>query len=51
VSREFARDALQFGEAMLDYMYVLTARFEDLKTRRKADKQPQNQATTPAPSP
>ncbi len=50
VSPEFARDALEFGEAMLDYMYVLTARFEDFKLRRQADKLQQSQTPTPAPS-
>ncbi|TDD29994.1 DUF4145 domain-containing protein [Kribbella turkmenica] len=51
VSREFARDALDFGEAMLDYMYVLTARFEGFKLRRQADRQQHNQASTPVMSP
>jgi hypothetical protein len=34
VSRADARDALQLSEALLDYMYVLTARFEEFKARR-----------------
>lgn len=34
VSRADAKDALQLCEALLDYMYVLTARFEEFKERR-----------------
>lgn len=35
ISRQDAEDALAFGEALLDYLYVLTARFDALKARRK----------------
>lgn len=34
VSREDASDALSFSEALLDYMYVLTAKFDEFKRRR-----------------
>jgi hypothetical protein len=34
VSREDAADALAFAEALLDYMYVLTAKFEEFRKRR-----------------
>ena len=36
VSREDAADAVDFSEAMLDYMYVLTAKFNGFQKRRKA---------------
>jgi hypothetical protein len=36
VGRDFARDAIEFGEALLDYMFVLTDRFEDFRARREA---------------
>jgi len=36
VSREDAADALALCEAMLDYMYVLTAKFNEFKQRRSA---------------
>lgn len=35
VSREDARDALDLAEAMLEYTYALSAKFEAFKTRRK----------------
>jgi Domain of unknown function (DUF4145) len=35
VNRADAEDALAFAQAMLDYVYVLTARFEDFKARRQ----------------
>ena len=34
VSREDASDSLAFSEAMLDYLYVLSAKFEEFKQRR-----------------
>ncbi|MGC4796390.1 DUF4145 domain-containing protein [Micromonospora saelicesensis] len=34
VSREDASDAVDFAEAMLDYMYVLTVKFAEFKSRR-----------------
>ncbi|WP_285701962.1 DUF4145 domain-containing protein [Actinomadura sp. NBRC 104412] len=34
VSREDASDALALAEAILDYLYVLTAQFEEFKQRR-----------------
>lgn len=34
VSREDASDALAFSEALLDYMYVLTAKFNEFKTEK-----------------
>jgi hypothetical protein len=36
VSREDAADAIALCEAVLDYTYVLTARFEEFKKRRAA---------------
>jgi Domain of unknown function (DUF4145) len=33
-TRQDARDCLEFSEALLDYMFVLTARFEAMKERR-----------------
>ncbi len=35
VSREDAKDALALAEAVLDYLYVLTAQFEEFQQRRK----------------
>jgi hypothetical protein len=35
VSREDAEDAIALTEAMLDYLYVLSARFEKFKARRE----------------
>ncbi|MEU3458313.1 DUF4145 domain-containing protein [Micromonospora sp. NPDC006766] len=46
VSREDAADALALSEAMLDYMYVLTAKFEEFRQRRAAKAAP----TRPAPA-
>ena len=40
VNRADAEDALAFAEAMLDYVYVLTARFEAFKARRQAEEEP-----------
>lgn len=37
VSREDASDALAFAEALLDYMYVLTAQYEKFQRRRTAE--------------
>jgi hypothetical protein len=34
-SKQDAEDSLAFSEALLDYLYVLTARFEALKARRQ----------------
>ncbi|MQA82493.1 MAG: DUF4145 domain-containing protein [Streptosporangiales bacterium] len=34
VSREESRDALELCEAILDYMYVLSARFKEFRSRR-----------------
>jgi hypothetical protein len=36
VCREDAKDALAFAEAALDYLYVLTAQFEEFQQRRKS---------------
>ena len=36
VSREDASDALAFSEAILDYLYVFAAQFEDFKKRRQS---------------
>jgi hypothetical protein len=52
VSREDAADALAFAEALLDYMYVLTAQYEKFQRRRSASQQtstgpPQGTATVP----
>jgi hypothetical protein len=38
VSKQDATDALAFNEALLDYLYVLTARFNALKERRARSK-------------
>ena len=38
VTRQDADDSLAFSEALLDYLYVLTARFEAM-TRRRAEEQ------------
>ncbi|MGY1871994.1 DUF4145 domain-containing protein [Nocardia gipuzkoensis] len=35
VSAQDAEDALDFAEALLDHLYVLRARFDDFKTRRR----------------
>lgn len=37
ISRQDAEDALAFSEALLDYLYVLTARFNALKARREGE--------------
>lgn len=37
VSREDASDALELCEAMLDYLYVLTAKFNEFRMRRRGD--------------
>jgi hypothetical protein len=34
ITKQDAEDSIAFSEALLDYLYVLTARFEALKTRR-----------------
>jgi len=44
VSKQDAADALAFGEALLDYLYVLSARFNALKERRAKSK-PEADAT------
>jgi hypothetical protein len=36
VSRQDTEDALAYGGALLDYLYVLSARFEAMKARRTA---------------
>jgi hypothetical protein len=41
VSREDAQDALALAEVVLEYLYVLTAQFEEFQQRRKG------QADTP----
>jgi hypothetical protein len=38
LTRQDAEDALAFSEALLDYLYVLTARFNALKERRTTEK-------------
>jgi hypothetical protein len=38
VSREDASDALALAEAVLDYLYVLTAQFEEFQGRRHKPK-------------
>lgn len=42
VSREDASDALALAEAVLDYLYVLAAQFEEFKQRRMRATQPGN---------
>ena len=44
-------DAVEFCEALLDNMYVLTERFEDFKRRRLAETSRVEPDATPAPSP
>ena len=39
VTRQDADDSLAFSEALLDYLYVLAARFEAMKQRQAEDKQ------------
>jgi hypothetical protein len=34
ITKQDAEDSIAFSEALLDYLYVLTARFEALKDRR-----------------
>jgi hypothetical protein len=34
ITKQDAADSIAFSEALLDYLYVLTARFEALKERR-----------------
>ena len=36
ISKQDAADSIAFSEALLDYLYVLTARFEALKKRRES---------------
>ncbi|MGW1705873.1 DUF4145 domain-containing protein [Streptomyces sp. NPDC002206] len=36
VSREDAKDALELAEALLDYIYVFTAKYEEFQKRRSA---------------
>jgi hypothetical protein len=40
VNREDAQDALALAEAVLDYLYVLTAQFEEFQQRRQNRKSP-----------
>jgi hypothetical protein len=48
VSREDAADALALSEALLDYMYVLTAQYEKFRQRRSAGGQePQGVSVPP----
>jgi hypothetical protein len=35
VTKQDAEDALAYSEALLDYLYVLKARFEEMKKRRE----------------
>ncbi|GHJ51114.1 hypothetical protein Nm8I071_04210 [Nonomuraea sp. TT08I-71] len=53
VSRQDAEDALQLSEAILDYIYVLTAKFNQFKSRKQgnppAPPQPRSAASQPAP--
>lgn len=46
VSREDAADALALSEAMLDYLYVLTLKFDEFKTRREQRNQNSETAET-----
>ena len=39
LTRQDADDSLAFNEALLDYLYVLTVRFEAMKLRRGGDTQ------------
>ena len=53
VAREDALAAVDFAEAMLDYLYVLTAKFEEFKKRREsaeADPKLSARATGAAPA-
>jgi len=44
VTREDAQDALAFTEALLDYLYVLQAKFEEFRSRRAAPSAPEQKA-------
>lgn len=46
VSREDAADALALAEALLDYLYVLSAQFAEFKERRTNAKQPGEQTSS-----
>ncbi|WP_406293994.1 DUF4145 domain-containing protein [Streptomyces sp. NBC_00624] len=56
VSREDAGDALELAEALLDYIYVFTAKYEKFQKRRSAAPgdsavgQPADDGTAPGPS-
>jgi Domain of unknown function (DUF4145) len=49
VARQDADDCLAFNEALLDYLYVLTARFEAMERRRAEDKQSAEKANSGPP--
>ena len=56
ISKQDAEDSIAFSEALLDYLYVLTARFEALKNRRTKrtpatddSKSPKTRPTTKEP--
>lgn len=48
ITAQDAEDSVAFSEALLDYLYVLTARFEALKARRAS---PENPALPPKRDP
>ncbi len=49
VTRQDADDSIAFSEALLDYLYVLSARFEAMKQRRPGRKQANSQQGLPKP--
>ncbi|HTJ70256.1 MAG TPA: DUF4145 domain-containing protein [Actinospica sp.] len=50
VSREDASDGLALAEALLDYLYVLTAQFDAFKARRAASQQSTSSSAQPSAS-
>jgi hypothetical protein len=49
VTRQDADDFVAFNEALLDYLYVLAARFEAMERRRDKDKKPIEEANSGQP--
>jgi Insertion element 4 transposase N-terminal/Domain of unknown function (DUF4145) len=50
ISKQDAEDTVAFTEALLDHLYVLTARFNALKERRTRGAASEHQAGTSSPS-
>jgi Domain of unknown function (DUF4145) len=51
VSRQDAEDVVAFSEALLDYLYVFTARFGKFKARRSAQEEVDGQGGAESESP